>query len=109
MTIRIQARLIYTDYSKNHADGSADYLTLQPGSRYYPTFPCLTDPKDITKNQFEGNGKIAARNRMAVYRDQKAQEAFNERGELSRAGYMHFLNEKVEIKDVAHFNYAAIM
>jgi hypothetical protein len=109
MTTRLQARFIYTNFSLNQSDSSTESLTLRPGTAVYPTFPCISAPGENTTSQFAGNKKINPRNRLAVYRDYKAQEVFSKKGELSCAGYMHFLKEQVSESEVARFNNAAIM
>jgi hypothetical protein len=109
MTIRLQARFIYTDFSKNHTDPSTDRLSLRPDSSYYTAFPCLSEPGENRKSQYQDYKKIHFRNHLGVYRDLKAEMAFKEKGELSCAGYMNFLQENVAKADVAHFNNAAIV
>jgi len=109
MTVRLQARFIFTNFTKNQTDSSTDYLSLQPNSQFYTPFPCISDPNDNRKSQYDGNKKVHSWRRLGVYRDFKAQELFRQKGELSCAGYMNFLKEQVKDEDIAHFNNAAIV
>ncbi|UZJ51637.1 hypothetical protein CBS101457_000957 [Exobasidium rhododendri] len=109
MMIRLQTRFIYTNFAKSQGDPSTAYIGLQSGSPFCPTFPCLSEPDENQKSQYEGSTKVNLRHRLALYRDYKAQEAFKTRGELHCAGYMKFLKEQVSDSKVAQFNNVAVL
>jgi hypothetical protein len=106
--VRLQVSLIFTEFTKLQSDQSTEPITIKAGSKYHiPPFN-KSEPKDCTRNLYEGSSKMHYWRRLGVYRDDKAEKAFREQGNLSCASYMEFLMDKVPQEHVAHFNNAAI-
>lgn len=91
------------------SDAALDHLTIQPGSKLYPTFPTVSEPKECTTDVFRKAHVYKFRESVQSFIDEKAQKVYDEQNTISTAGYTHFNKEKVADEDATWFNYVAIM